>query len=419
MSRSRLPSASDPGRPDVALYRRGVKLLERGTFAEAAVQFRRAVKLAPGNPEYHARLGETCFRLGELDEAETALRTAIGLDGRAAELHAGLGQVLARRGRLVDAVQSYQRALALEPGHWAAGPLVEAKAALSQSIHRWHLPMLGDAVRNDAFQAAITAAVRPDDVVLDIGTGTGLLAMMAARAGARHVYACEMEPNLADLARLVIEANGFASRITVIPRKSTEIALGRDMSEPATLLVTETFDALVIGEGAVESINHARSALLTPEARIIPAGATLRGQIVAMPRLKVLHPLKELCGFDLSLFSAHALDKQFYPVALEHEDWTPLAPACDLYRFDFTAPVPARADWTVPVTVTQGGVVQALVLWLDLHLDPATHVSSGPGGRLRHWNPVVFLFDKERTVTAGEQVTLRCRMGDMVYHFTV
>ncbi len=285
------------------------KLQERGAFADAAVHLRRAAKLAPGNPEYRARLSEVCFHLEQWDEAEAEMRAAIDIVGTEPDLHACLGRVLARRGRLVDAVQSYQRALALDPRHDSAAALVEAKGLLSQSIHTWHLPMLGDTVRNEAFQAAITAATRADDVVLDIGTGTGLLAMMAARAGARHVYACEMEPNLADLARLVIEANGFASRITVIPRKSTDIVLGQDMPEPATLLVTETFDSLLIGEGAVVSINRARKHLLTQDARVIPGGGTVWGQIISAPRLKALHPLTALCGFDLTPFAAQCAGK--------------------------------------------------------------------------------------------------------------
>ncbi|MEJ1976380.1 MAG: tetratricopeptide repeat protein [Acetobacteraceae bacterium] len=419
MSRANRPKlhAPDQGGLALSLYLRGMKLLERGALADATPHFRRAARLMPDNPEYRARLSETCFRLEQLDEAEREMRAAIELVADDPDLHACLGRVLARRGRLVEAVQSYQRAMALDPSHCARAHLVEAKGMLSQSIHRWHLPMLGDAIRNDAFQAATVAAARPDDVVLDIGTGSGLLAMMAARAGARHVYACEMEPNLADLARLVIEANGFASRITVIPRQSTDMVLGRDMPERATLLVTETFDSLLIGEGALESLNHAHEHLLTPDARVIPASGTVRGQIVSLPRLKALHPLKQLCGFDLSAFATHALEKQFYPIAPEHEDWTPLAPAFDVIHFDFTRPVPTRRDWTVPVTVEQSGTLQALLLWFELHLDGTTHLSSGPGGGLRHWNAVVFLFDAERDVAAGERLALRCRMGDMVMHF--
>ena len=94
------------------------------------------------------------------------------------------------------------------------------------------------------------------------------------------------------------------------------------------MLVTEIFDALLIGEGALSAIRHAREHLLTPDARIVPAGGGVLGQLVTIPRLKTLFPLHELCGFDLRAFAAQALDKQFYPVVPEVETFTALsAPA--------------------------------------------------------------------------------------------
>jgi 16S rRNA G966 N2-methylase RsmD len=59
--------------------------------------------------------------------------------------------------------------------------------------------MVADRPRTDAFAAAIREVVRPTDVVLDVGTGTGILAMLAARAGARKVYAVD-QSDIADAA---------------------------------------------------------------------------------------------------------------------------------------------------------------------------------------------------------------------------
>ena len=82
-------------------------------------------------------------------------------------------------------------------------------------VPRWHFPMLADSARNRAYARAIAAKVRPGDVVLDIGCGAGLTAMLAARAGARHVYTCEQQPLIAQAARQVIRDNGLSDRITV------------------------------------------------------------------------------------------------------------------------------------------------------------------------------------------------------------
>jgi predicted RNA methylase len=97
-----------------------------------------------------------------------------------------------------------------------------ARAVLSYGVPGFHRSMLADAPRNDFYAQAIRATVRPGDVVLDIGTGSGLLAMLAAQAGAARVVACEANPALAATAREIVRRNGFADRIEIStdPRRS-------------------------------------------------------------------------------------------------------------------------------------------------------------------------------------------------------
>ena len=279
--------------------------------------------------------------------------------------------------------------------------------------------MLADTARNAAYQSAIEATVRPDDLVLDVGTGTGLLAMLAARAGAGHVIACEMIPDLAELARIVVQDNGYDRQIEIVPKASHALVVGVDLPRPATLLIAEVFDALLVGEGALGMFRHARQHLLAPDARIIPFAATLRGQLATVPRLKTMHPLRHLNGFDLSTFGRHGMEKQFYPVQLNTENWYPLSEPFDLIDFDFRDVGPLDRAWQVSVPANRDGVLQALVLWFDLRLDHATTLSSGPNGHVRHWDPVVFVLDAEIAVTIGCTVTLHARMGNNVLFFRV
>ena len=79
----------------------------------------------------------------------------------------------------------------------------------------FHRAMIQDLTRTDRYLQAILDPVRPGDVVIDIGCGTGLLAMFACMAGARHVYAFE-QGTVIDLARRLVEENGYAARITLI-----------------------------------------------------------------------------------------------------------------------------------------------------------------------------------------------------------
>lgn len=165
-----------------------------------------------------------------------------------------------------------------------------------QLVERWHFRMLNDRRRNAAYQAAIAAAVARSDEggarmrVLDIGTGTGLLAMYAHRAGAGHVYACDDSPLMAAIARQTFatcatHADGAAAPRpppVLIERHSTELTAADLTSGDADpddgrvdLLVTETLDAGVFGEGILQTLHHAHEHLLRPNSRVIPAGVQL------------------------------------------------------------------------------------------------------------------------------------------------
>jgi len=99
--------------------------------------------------------------------------------------------------------------------------------------------------------------------VLDIGTGTGLLSMMAVVAGATSVVACDAFTPMLECAKKVIKRNGFSdSDIKLIPKRSTELVVGVDLPARCNILVTEVFDTELIGEGAVRTYNHAREELM-------------------------------------------------------------------------------------------------------------------------------------------------------------
>ena len=94
------------------------------------------------------------------------------------------------------------------------------------TIPAWHYDMLNDTNRNDAYDAAITDAVRarrgPNGarpcVVLDAGSGSGLLSMMAARAGATRAYAVERSAHVTDAGEEVVCVNGLAGVVTCVHR---------------------------------------------------------------------------------------------------------------------------------------------------------------------------------------------------------
>ena len=122
-----------------------------------------------------------------------------------------------------------------------------------------HARMLHDDRRTSDYVAALSQAVRPGDVVLDIGTGSGVLAIAAARAGAKQVYAVEAS-DIAEAAERVFALNDMGDRITLVAAWSREI----ELPEPADLLVSEVIGNEPFEEEILETTLDARRRLLKP-----------------------------------------------------------------------------------------------------------------------------------------------------------
>jgi SAM-dependent methyltransferase len=129
----------------------------------------------------------------------------------------------------------------------------------------YHRELLHDELRTSAFREAISRTVRPGDVVIDLGCGSGILSFFACQAGAARVYAID-STRMADVAAFLARHLGFADRITVINQESREVTL----PERATVLISETLGVTGFDEGIAGSVKDARARLLTEDARIIP-----------------------------------------------------------------------------------------------------------------------------------------------------
>ena len=101
------------------------------------------------------------------------------------------------------------------PSHFHVPPRLAGKSTqLIETVNDWHYAMINDAPRNHFYQEALRKVITPETVVLEIGAGSGLLSIMAARAGAKKVIAIEGNPEIASLARRTILANGMQVMLT-------------------------------------------------------------------------------------------------------------------------------------------------------------------------------------------------------------
>lgn len=153
------------------------------------------------------------------------------------------------------------------------------------SVPSWHWNMLSDTLRNDRYDTAIKEVIETYDgapSVLDIGTGSGLLAMMAARAGAVHVYGCEMDASLAQTAQKIVAENGLSDRVTVFPKMCSELVVGEDLPRDfkADVIVTETMGDNFCSEMLVGSLTDAVAVHGHKGTQTIPARGVTHAQLI-------------------------------------------------------------------------------------------------------------------------------------------
>jgi len=428
--------------PDMAMAHNnlGNALRDQGRLAEAEVSYRKTLALNPAHAEAHNNLGAAVAVQGRPAEAEACYRRALELQPNVAMAHNNLGIALGEQGRFAEAEASYRKALALNPGYAEAHSnlgkalaeqrrLDEAEtccrravelmptsvdaninlsAVLSQLVPLWHVPMMNDAMRNEAYLQALRAAVTPASNVLEIGTGSGLLAMIAARLGAHQVVTCEAVPLIAATARDIVAANGLQSSVSVISKKSTDIAIGVDLPRRANLMVSEILSSELLGEGVLSSIEDAKKRLLEPDAKIIPAAGSIVFALFGGEAIRNHARVDEVLGFDLRRFNLISSSRRLvYRDDLGIELLTDTAEA---FAFDFVKRdyFPAeRKTLSIPIKVA--GCCYGVVQWIRLRMDDNITFENHPSIKTPApgWQRCLYCFPTPVQVKPGQTVIVR------------
>jgi len=295
-------------------------------------------------------------------------------------------------------------------------------------IPSWHWAMLNDAQRNSAYRLALNKAVAKVKSqgkvvrVLDIGSGTGLLAMLAGRAGADHVTTCEENENLVEVAVENIRRAQLRypmCPVVVVGKLSTNLTVGpgQDMEKRANILVSEIVDSMLLRESIIPTLHHAMAELVEPDAVVIPSGGKLTFMAFESKELRDTRYLdSDVSGFDLSFINegCHDLNSQEH---LPDHNYRALSNPVVGMEFDF-ANVP-RMDkyefFALNLTMISDGVIDGVVMWLDLNLDHEITVSCDPRlGKAHHphWQHVLFYPRFPLKTRAGDHLTLLVGHGE-------
>lgn len=392
--------------PVAAINNLGVALKRRGQFDKAMVCFREAILHDPGYVDAHFNMGELLYQMDEIEGAEEYFRRALELDAECAPAYASLAQVLHDQHKPDDAIAVLREGLA----HVPDDPDINfaLRLQLSSVIPAWHLPMINDDERNDAYGAALERNVKPGDLVLEIGTGSGIVAMMAARAGAAKVVTCEVLPAIAELAKDVIANNGYDDRIDVVVKKSTQLRVGTDLPDKADVFVSELVNVGLLAPNMISVIRHARENLVKPEGRIIPQGAHVYGVLLQCDHLARINPVRAIAGFDMS-----PMDRMRSPgyaqIDLAADPHVRLSEAFDAFTFDFRSDLNEVGRHVIEVTATEAGLCHGIAFWFDLNMDDKIVYRSSSLARTNHWKQAMEFFPEPIPVAPGQ--TLRVIAG--------
>ena len=277
-----------------------------------------------------------------------------------------------------------------------------------------HARMLHDDRRTGDYIAALSAAVRPGDIVLDLGTGSGVLAIAAVRAGAARVYAVEAT-DIADVARRVFAANGVEDKVTLVAGWSRHA----ELPERADLLVSEIIGNEPFEEEILETTLDARRRLLKPGARLIPHGLTLLARPLSIPveqaRQRAIgresvERWRRLYGMEFQpLLDAAAPGPVLSLTEGEMAcNWPPVGPPVVLTTVDLTAFARASVDAEADLVVDSPAEVNAVAVTFRAHLhESLAHTLAPWAWPISSWATSVWVLPEPVAVESGAVFPVR------------
>lgn len=305
-------------------------------------------------------------------------------------------------------VALHRNGVLTEPGQ--AAPVALDAGFGSPEIH---IAMLNDRVRTDGFRAGLREVVRPGDVVLDIGTGTGILAVAAAQAGAAHVYAIEAG-RMADVAEQTFAAAGLAERITLIRGWSFDVSL----PARADVLVTETIGNDPLDEAIVPIVRDARARLLRPGARVLPSHLEVGAVGLEAPEAltsrrfvsdEAVADWRAWYGVDLSAFQRDSLRAPARRMVRTRElvGWRRLTSTAAILELDLEGAPQVDARFAAALSVSESGRLDGVALTFKATLGTRRLATDPDVVSLKNsWRYAVWLLPAALAVEAGDRIRI-------------
>ena len=264
--------------------------------------------------------------------------------------------------------------------------------------------MIADAPRMEAYVAALRQAVKPGSVVVDLGSGPGLFALLACQMGARRVYAIEPD-NVIEVARQAARANGFEERVVAIQDFSTRVTL----PEPANVIISDLRGVLPWFQHHLPSIVDARSRLLKPDGILIPRRDILWAALCEAPeQYGEIVSVWEDNRYGLDLSSARRYVTNTWRKLRVTSDQLLMDPVqwgeLDYYKLE-SADICGDISWPISHASTAHG----LSVWFDSELSDGIGFSNHPGKSELVYGNAFFPFSTPIQFVEGDRVNVKLR----------
>ena len=241
---------------------------------------------------------------------------------------------------------------------------------------------LHDVARTRMWKEAIEDSVKPGDVVVDAGSGTGILGVFAAMAGAERVYCVELHPRFIPLIEHLAAQNGVEDVITVIHADATTV----DISEPVDVLICELLCTGQFFEPEVQVVNHLRQ-FLKDDGVVIPR--QIRSYVRLLDAQEMLYGVR--------------IDCDSRSVVLDADE--PVSTRVRYDTIDLTRPAPLTVDTIATVTARKSRMADAILI--EGEADLTENITTVPTKFL--YNPEVIFLKEECPIQAGKDYAVRIR----------
>ena len=278
----------------------------------------------------------------------------------------------------------------------------------------WHFAMLNDKRRNAAFKRAIKGQCDGKKVV-DIGSGSGILSHYAKEQKAESVFAVEANETMAEISKRILHSAKNGNVIKVIEKLSTHVDAETEMGGgKADLLITETFDCGLLGEHALEILDHAWKYLINSAGKVIPHSARLFISAVECDRFR--SGRKSFAGLKIPRNSAVKTEDEPY-FSLRFTGGKMLSEAESLTFINFNDPQEVekwlKAENLIrkKVEIIDEGFIDGILLWFNLNLNEncSCGISSGPEMD-SCWEQAFFPLKQRIEVKRGHEAEFRFRI---------